>query len=195
MTSHRARVPMVRHGASLALIFSFAGALAQGITKAMLERQYAVTCTPQNQRVNPALVYQCQQWRSQIDAMDETGDTTDAEAAMPVPPNDPATPAPPRKQSAPPVNQCISVRTTWWGSRQFFNGCDFTVNITWCVEDPDSAFACKGGKIDGQGLNFIAPNTEQAVGGKGGQVHFVACRGGAAGGLYATMKDGRAECK
>jgi hypothetical protein len=179
------------------LVVSSNTAFSQGITKAMVERQYAVTCAQQNQRSNPSLVYQCQLWRSQIDAME---DGTGTEESEPPPlPRAPSfqTPAPPStiKQSAPSVNQCISIRTNQWGSRQFFNGCDFTVSISWCAEEQGSAFSCRGAKINGQGLNFINPGSEQPVGGKEGRVHFVACRGGPSSGSYASVKEGIPECR
>jgi hypothetical protein len=191
---------MVKHGICLlSLALSCGAALAQANTKAMLEGQFAVTCTPQNQRTNPLLVPQCQLWRTQLDTME---DSTDAEEPMPLPSLRPTyppvqvpAPVPAKRPSAPAVNQCIAVRTNQWGSRQFFNGCEFTVNISWCTEEQGNAFSCKGGRINGEGLNFINPGSEQGIGGKEGRVYFVACRGGASGGVYASMKDGIVGCR
>jgi hypothetical protein len=106
-------------------------------------------------------------------------------------------PAPQPQQVAqrkPTVNDCISVRTNQWGSREFYNQCGFTVGISWCNEDPESPYFCKSG-ISGRGMDFIGAGKATGGVGKSGRAHWAACQGGASSGNYPTLKDGMATCR
>jgi hypothetical protein len=52
---------------------------AQTYSKQQLAQQHRLTCSPQNLRLMPGLAFQCQQWRTLIDAME--GDDAETEGA------------------------------------------------------------------------------------------------------------------
>ncbi|MET0857422.1 MAG: hypothetical protein ABWY27_11780 [Telluria sp.] len=92
------------------------------------------------------------------------------------------------------VNECISIRTNQWGSREFYNQCGFTVGIAWCNSDATSPYFCKDG-ITRRGVDFIGSGKATGGVGKSGIAHWAACQGGAGGGNYPQLKNGVASCR
>lgn len=75
-------------------------------------------------------------------------------------------------------SQCISLRSRGTGGVELLNTCDRKLNVTYCVDNPKSSFACsKGGT--GFGMKTLSPGNKEFIpfysSDGGGRVYWAAC--------------------
>lgn len=82
-----------------------------------------------------------------------------------------------------PPSQCINLSSRADGGVALKNTCNAKLNVSFCVENPKSSFACKrnsSGKLTGGGSYHISPGNEQSIpfykSDGGGSVRWAACR-------------------
>lgn len=126
----------------------------------------------------------------------------DAELGLPTPPQQlPLTRgyAPQMNQTPTPgrvppqlVNECISIRLNDRGIRSLYNGCAFTVQVSWCVEDREASAACRNGANGTMSDSIAAGKDTVSFIGRTGRVFWTACKGGL--GVLPSLKQGQSSC-